>query len=120
MIQHAVEATDRFIPSQAPSAEFCLASRIGPALTRLGGMLQSHSSLGIPSAAGAGLSLTSTDHQSRAIRTLNERDLADGWGRVQLPTALARKYPKAPADWRWQWVFPQATRGLNPRARHEG
>lgn len=25
---------------------------------------------------------------------------------VSLPTALARKYPKAPTVWGWQWVFP--------------
>ena len=25
---------------------------------------------------------------------------------VSLPTALARKYPKAPIQWGWQWVFP--------------
>jgi hypothetical protein len=35
-----------------------------------------------------------------------QRDLADGWGRVMLPEALDRKHPGAPADWRWQWVFP--------------
>lgn len=32
---------------------------------------------------------------------------AKGWGRVQLPDALDRKYPNAPRDWRWQvWVSP--------------
>lgn len=25
---------------------------------------------------------------------------------VWLPTALARKYPSAPQEWPWQWVFP--------------
>jgi hypothetical protein len=28
---------------------------------------------------------------------------------VELPWALARKYPSAGRDWAWQWVFP-ATR----------
>ena len=37
-------------------------------------------------------------------------DLADGYGRVHMPYALARKYPNAATDWRWQWVFPQRSR----------
>lgn len=46
----------------------------------------------------------------RAVKEVHERDLADGWGRVMLPSALERKYPNAPAEWRWQWAFPQARR----------
>src|SRR5262249_47430597 len=38
-----------------------------------------------------------------------ERDRAAGAGWVELPTALARKYPHAGRQWVWQWVFP-ATR----------
>ena len=37
-----------------------------------------------------------------------------------LPDALDRKYPNAPADWRWQWVFPQANRWKNRRTGEEG
>jgi len=36
-------------------------------------------------------------------------DLARGAGWVELPDALARKYPQAGREWGWQWVFP-ATR----------
>jgi len=43
------------------------------------------------------------------------RRFADGFGRVHLPTALARKYPNAAADWRWQYVFPAGSRGTDPR-----
>jgi len=32
-----------------------------------------------------------------------------GAGWVELPGALARKYPNAGCEWPWQWVFP-ATR----------
>jgi len=46
----------------------------------------------------------------RAVKEVHQRDLADGWGRVMLPSALERKYPNAPAEWRWQWAFPQARR----------
>jgi len=40
------------------------------------------------------------------VKTLHERDLAGGFGRVVLPEALARKFPGAPKEWRWQFVFP--------------
>ena len=46
----------------------------------------------------------------KEVKSIHEKDLADGWGKVQLPTALDRKSPNTPAEWRWQWVFPQATR----------
>jgi len=47
--------------------------------------------------------------QLAAARALHQRDLADGRGAVELPHALRRKYPNAPREWAWQWVFP-ATR----------
>jgi len=56
----------------------------------------------------------------RVVKTIHEQDLADGWGRVQMPHALDRKYPGAPAEWRWQWVFPQENRWRNPTTREEG
>ena len=60
--------------------------------------------------------------QLRRARSIHERDAADGWGRVELPGALERKYPGAPAEWRWQWVFPQqrrwTDRGTGRQGRH--
>jgi integron integrase len=49
-----------------------------------------------------------TAHLERRKR-LHQKDLRMGCGSVALPEALERKYPKAPLDWVWQWVFP-ATR----------
>jgi integrase len=37
-----------------------------------------------------------------------------------MPDALDRKYPNAPADWRWQWVFPQENRWKNKKTGEEG
>lgn len=54
------------------------------------------------------------------VRAVHRQDLADGWGRVPLPGALGRKYPNASSDWRWQWVFPQASRWKNPRTKQQG
>lgn len=59
------------------------------------------------------------EHLANAQR-IHERDLADGWGRVVMPDALDRKYPNAPAEWRWQWVFPQMNRWENPRTGQQG
>jgi len=60
------------------------------------------------------------DSQLTTARATHQRDLAEGWGRVQLPGALGLKYPNAPADWRWQWVFPQQRRWRNPQTGEQG
>lgn len=56
----------------------------------------------------------------RTVRAVHQKDVAEGWGRVNLPGALDRKYPRASAEWRWQWVFPQEGRWTNPRTREQG
>jgi len=56
----------------------------------------------------------------KRVKAIHERDLAEGWGRVLLPSALDRKYPNAPKEWRWQWVFPQENRWKNPKSGEEG
>lgn len=50
------------------------------------------------------------------VRRVHLRDLREGYGRVYLPEALARKYPNAAAEWPWQWVFPAMRRSLDPRS----
>jgi len=49
------------------------------------------------------------------VRRRHVADLANGFGRVQLPFALARKYPAAETDWRWQFVFPASRVCRDPR-----
>jgi integron integrase len=44
------------------------------------------------------------------VEAEHARDLRAGAGCVELPDALRAKYPSAPREWPWQWVFP-ATRG---------
>jgi integron integrase len=44
------------------------------------------------------------------VRELHKRDYELGFGQVELPGALARKYPRASREWGWQWVFPATTR----------
>lgn len=40
------------------------------------------------------------------VRTQHQEDLSRGLGEVELPGALDKKYPNAPKEWAWQWVFP--------------
>jgi integron integrase len=46
----------------------------------------------------------------KKVRSIHEKDLADGFGAVYLPHALERKYPNANKEWVWQYVFPAASR----------
>jgi len=55
------------------------------------------------------------EHLGR-VRALHRRDVADGCGAVWLPHALARKYPRAPREWGWQFVFPSGNRSADPQS----
>jgi hypothetical protein len=56
------------------------------------------------------------------VRALHQRDLRHNAGWVELPWALARKYPNAGREWPWQWVFPatrfSVDRETTQRRRH--
>jgi integron integrase len=54
------------------------------------------------------------------VRALHQRDVAQGWGSVPVPSALDRKYPKAPTSWEWQWVFPQERRWTDLKTGRQG
>jgi len=49
------------------------------------------------------------------VKLLHERDLADGYGDVELPHALARKYPRAQYQWGWKFVFPSPKLSTDPK-----
>ena len=51
----------------------------------------------------------------KTVKRLHDEDLAAGNGQVYLPYALARKYPRAPAEWGWQYVFPAPALATDPR-----
>lgn len=55
------------------------------------------------------------ERQFAYAREVHRRDLEAGFGRIELPGALARKYPNAAAEWRWQWVFRSAAAGATRR-----
>ena len=56
----------------------------------------------------------------KSRRVLHDQDLEDGVASVWLPHALAKKYPSAPREWRWQFLFasdrsPKARRSASAR-----
>jgi integrase len=51
----------------------------------------------------------------KGMKRLHEGDLGAGYGKVQLPYALARKYPRAAGEWGWQFVFPAPQQSRDPR-----
>jgi len=51
----------------------------------------------------------------RRVKLQHEDDVRAGYGAVYLPYALERKYPAAPTDWLWQYVFPSNKLSTDPR-----
>jgi len=54
-------------------------------------------------------------HHIERVKALHRKDLEEGFGRVYLPNALARKYRNAAWETPWQYVFPAKTRSVDPR-----
>jgi integron integrase len=50
------------------------------------------------------------------VRLLHDHAAAHGFGGVELPHALTRKYPRAHQQWPWQYVFPAARPVIDPRS----
>jgi len=50
------------------------------------------------------------------VRELHNADLKIGHGEVYLPHALARKYPGAGVEFKWQYVFPSGRLAVDPRS----
>jgi len=57
-------------------------------------------------------------HISEVIK-LHQQDCGEGFGKVYIPEALARKFTKADGEARWQYVFPAKKRSLDPRSGRE-
>jgi len=50
------------------------------------------------------------------VKKIHDEDLSQGFGKVYLPEALARKYPNALQEFRWQYVFPAKKLSIDPRS----
>jgi len=53
------------------------------------------------------------------VKQAHEVELKEGFGNVELPYALEKKYPQAPTEWKWQYVFPAPKRSIDPRSKVE-
>jgi len=51
------------------------------------------------------------------VKRIHDSDLADGFGSVYLPDAIARKFPGSEREWGWQYVFPGEHRSHDPRGK---
>lgn len=54
---------------------------------------------------------TQLEHTER----VHKKDINEGYGEVELPFALDRKYPNAGWEWKWQYIFPSTKRSVDPR-----
>jgi hypothetical protein len=50
------------------------------------------------------------------VKALHEQDLRKGFGRVEMPSALVKKYSQAELEWCWQYVFPSYKQSHDPRS----
>jgi len=53
------------------------------------------------------------------VKKAHEIDLLEGFGNVELPFALEKKYPNAVREWKWQYVFVAPKRSIDPRTKIE-
>lgn len=58
--------------------------------------------------------------QIALAKRLHDADRLEGYGRVEMPYALDRKYPSAGIEFGWQYVFPSLKRSVNPRTKKIG
>ena len=54
------------------------------------------------------------------VKVIHDQDLREGWGVVDLPGALARKYPNANSEFGWQYLFPAQSRWVNVETGLQG
>ena len=52
--------------------------------------------------------------QISKVEAVHHKDLAEGEGKTSLPSGLARKYPTAITQFKWQYLFPSTMRCQHP------
>ena len=56
----------------------------------------------------------------KEVRNIHDKDLAEGWGAVQLRDGMAKRSEQMAKEFRWQWLFPQKNRWLNEKTGQQG
>ena len=54
--------------------------------------------------------------QIHRVRLLHRQDMAMGYSGASMPPALSRKYPRAPYEFAWQYLFPSNRLATDPRS----
>jgi len=52
--------------------------------------------------------------QIKKVEIIHQKDLSEGEGKTSLPSGLARKYPYAITELKWQYMFPSTVRCQHP------
>ncbi|MCF6264822.1 MAG: tyrosine-type recombinase/integrase [Xanthomonadales bacterium] len=55
--------------------------------------------------------------QIQRVKLIHQQDMAAGYAGVSMPVALARKYPRACFELKWQYLFPSYKLAYDPRAK---
>lgn len=54
--------------------------------------------------------------QIKRVKILHRQDTEKGHGKTLLPKALSKKYPNAPGQFKWTYLFPSPKLGKDPRS----
>lgn len=54
------------------------------------------------------------------VKAIHEKDLAEGWGSVQLRDGMTKRSSETAKEFRWQWLFPQKNRWKNEKTEEQG
>ncbi len=54
------------------------------------------------------------------VKAIHEKDLAEGWGSVQLRDGMTKRSSETAKEFRWQWLFPQKNRWKNEKTGEQG
>lgn len=60
------------------------------------------------------------EKQLETVEIVHRRDCKAGLGKVELPSALGRKYPNASDEFKWQFIFPSHKLSRSPRTGNIG
>lgn len=56
----------------------------------------------------------------KEVKIIHDKDLADGWGAVQLRDGMGKRSEQMAKEFRWQWLFPQKNRWINEKTGQQG
>ncbi len=63
--------------------------------------------------------ITSLQDAIRKTTNLHQLDCDEGFGTVEMPYALAKKYPNQASSLYWKFIFPSDRRSIDPRSGQE-